>query len=208
MVALQELDVKRSRSGLVHQVEEIAHELDMNFHFHPALEAQGEQYGDAIFSRLPMRLIKAAALPGLELNPSLEPRGALWVEISAAEQKIQIINTHLGLRPAEKRLQIEALLGPDWLRHPSCTAPALLLGDFNALPRSFVWRATVRALKDTQQASAARRPQRTYPSRFRLGRIDHVFATANMKVLGVEAPSTTLTRTASDHLPLIVEFEL
>ena len=39
--------------------------LEMDFHFHPALHVEEERYGDAILSHLPMRLVRAGALPGM-----------------------------------------------------------------------------------------------------------------------------------------------
>src|SRR3954471_5015867 len=58
VVCLQELDVRRKRSGLVHQGEVIAEELAMHFHFFPAIRAESEEYGDAILSRYPMKLVR------------------------------------------------------------------------------------------------------------------------------------------------------
>ena len=62
MVALQELDVGRLRTGGIDQAHAIAHLLGMSFHFHPALQVEEELYGDAILSALPMRLVKAGPL--------------------------------------------------------------------------------------------------------------------------------------------------
>ena len=39
-------------------------------------------------------------------------------------------------------------------------------------------------------------------------RIDHLFVSAEIKVTEVFAPFEPLTRLASDHLPLVMDFEL
>ena len=65
IVALQELDVGRARSGGVDQAEMIAAALGMRAQFHPALKVMEELYGDAILTACPSRLVKAGALPGL-----------------------------------------------------------------------------------------------------------------------------------------------
>jgi endonuclease/exonuclease/phosphatase family metal-dependent hydrolase len=39
-------------------------------------------------------------------------------------------------------------------------------------------------------------------------RIDHVFVSPGIRVLGMHAPVDARARLASDHLPLIVDFEL
>lgn len=208
IVALQELDVNRSRTGATDQAHLIAKKLEMEFHFFPALQLAEEQYGDAILSRHPMRLVHAGPLPGLPGKPHLEPRGALWVAITLGDTEIQLFNTHLGLRSREKRIQVEALMGTEWLAHPDCRAPVIVCGDFNALPRSRVCRKMRRRFLDAQLTLRDHRPQRTFFGRYPLGRIDHVFVSPDITVCGVEVPRTALTRMVSDHLPLIVEINI
>ena len=106
VVALQELDVGRARTGAMDQAHLIARYLEMAFHFHPALHIEEERYGDAILTHLPQRLVKAGPLPGLASRPLLEPRGALWVAIELHGREIQVINTHLGLHPRERMAQV------------------------------------------------------------------------------------------------------
>jgi endonuclease/exonuclease/phosphatase family metal-dependent hydrolase len=205
IVALQELDVARARTGLVDQAHLIASALRMDFHFHPVIHVEEERYGDAILTHLPVRLVKAGPLPA---PPRREPRGALWVAIEAGDREIQVINTHLGLRPDDRRMQVDALLGPQWLTHPDCRDPVILCGDFNALPTSAVCRRIRARLKDSQIAFTSLRPSGTFFGRFPLARIDYIFVSEHVEVLGVEVPSTRMARVASDHLPLIIDCRL
>jgi endonuclease/exonuclease/phosphatase family metal-dependent hydrolase len=208
IVALQELDVGRARTGGVDQAHAIARELAMDFHFHPALQVEEERYGDAILTALPVRLVKAAPLPGLASMPRLEPRGALWAAVRVCRVEVQVINTHLGLIGRERLAQVAKLLGSEWLGHPDCRDPAILLGDFNAAPRSAAYRRIAFPLKDAQLAGSGRRPQPTFPARLPMLRIDHVFVSRSIEVVGVAVPRDSLARTASDHLPLVVEIRL
>lgn len=208
VVALQELDVGRPRTGAIDQAHAIAEELEMSFHFHPALEVEEEQYGDAVLSRLPMRLIRAAGLPTLPTRRLLEPRGALWVEIALDGIELQLINTHLGLSRRERLVQTEALLGPDWLAHPHCVEPLVLCGDLNALPKSEVCRRLGQRLRDAQTLLDDHRPQRTWFSGYPVGRIDHVFVSPDIRVQAVDVPRGDLARVASDHLPLVVDIQI
>lgn len=209
IVALQELDVARARTGEIDQAHAIARELEMEYHFHPALQVEEEQYGDAVLSRFPMRLIKAGALPTLNDKPGREPRGALWVAIDMDGQPpLHLLNTHLGLSARERMLQIDALLGREWLGHPDFGEPRVVCGDFNAMPRSRVYRRLCEALNDVQLRVDHQRPKRTWPSRYPLGRIDHVFTSPQVEILSVEVPRSRLTRIASDHLPLAVEIRI
>ena len=205
VVALQELDVGRTRSGWIDQAQSIARYLEMEFHFHPALRIEEELYGDAVFSTLPMRLIRAGQLPEPAWLGPLEPRGALWVAVEVGRTEVQIINTHLGLLPGERRVQAEALLGDDWIGAMNREAPKLLCGDFNALPSSPVYRRLSAHLRDAQTMLEEEGPRKTFFGRYPTARIDHVFVGPGIQVLGVEVPRSHITRVASDHLPLVVD---
>jgi len=208
IVTLQELDVGRERTGDVDQAHAIARELEMEFHFHAALQVEEERYGDAVLSRLPMRLIRAAPLPQYNGSRYVEPRGALWVAIDVGGRELHLLNTHLGLLPQERVHQVEALLGEEWLGDPRFREPRVVCGDFNAMPRSKAYRRMHDRLRDAQTSIDGHRPRRTCPSRYPVGRIDHVFVGETVEVVGVEVPRSQLARTASDHLPLLVEVRL
>ena len=211
IVALQELDVGRARSGRVDQAHAIATRLGMNFHFNSAFEVEEEQYGDAILTPLPHRLVRSGPLPTLP-RTRLERRGALWVEVEAEGGRLQVINTHLGLVPLEQRRQTACLTSEDWLGAPACRDdPVVVLGDFNATSRYAAYRQLAARLRDVQLGpSNARhkRPLRTFPSRMPVIRIDHMFLSASLEVLGVEVPDHPLARVASDHLPLVADLKL
>lgn len=206
IVALQELDVGRARTGGVDQAHEIARRLDMAFHFHAALKVEEELYGDAILTHYPERLVQVGPLPGYPRVPGLEPRGALWVEVEIEGQAVQVINTHLGLVPREQQIQAAFLAGPAWLEHPHRTGPTILLGDFNATASSVVYRTLTRRLGAARRLAPHPKPTSTFPSPLPVLRIDHLFVSAEIEVVDVSAPFMPLTRVASDHLPLVMDF--
>lgn len=198
IVALQELDVGRRRSGWTDQAVTIAGYLAMDSHFHPALHVEEEKYGDAILSRFPSRLLKAAALPSTG-----EPRGALAASITVHGVDLLVVNTHLGLRRGERIRQVEELLGPEWLSHPEMKdMPAVLTGDFNAVPNSGAYRRLAQHLVEVQ-AGSGRRDKATFPSRLPFFRLDHIFVQNGLTVLDAEVVRKQLTRQASDHLPVL-----
>ncbi len=212
IVALQELDIGRARSGGVDQAHAIATRLGMSFYFNAALSVEEERYGDAILTALPQRLVKSGPLPTPPRLRRLEPRGALWVQIETADGPLQVINTHLGLVPHEQKTQVAALLGKDWLGHTDCRDPSVLLGDFNATRRYAAYKALTGRLRDVQHApDGGRKPGqvvRTFPSRLPVLRIDHVFVSRGVEATGAFAPHTALARVASDHLPLVVDLTI
>jgi len=208
IVCLQELDVGRARTGFVDQAQSIADQLAMQVHFHAAMRVEAELYGDAILTPHPERLIKSGALPTIRGVPGLEPRGALWARIDIDGARLNVINTHLGLVPREQRLQAAALCGPDWLSHPDCTGPTLITGDFNATSITRPYQALAARLSDCQRALKLKPSVKTFPSNFPAIRIDHCFTSPEIVVTAVKAPLSPMARAASDHLPLIVDFEI
>ena len=203
LVALQEVDVARARSGGIDQAQMIASHLDMISHFHPALHLEEERYGDALLTTLSTRLVKAGPLPSRG-----EPRGALWVEVPVDAVKLQVFVTHLGLLGAERVRQTEALIGPGWLGAPMPeNARIVLAGDLNAVSRSPSYRLLVRRLRDAQTEAGGKRAA-TFPSRLPLLRLDHIFIGDGISARRTFVHDTPLARRASDHLPLVADLEI
>ena len=208
IVALQELDVGRRRSNGVDQAELIARHLEMEQIFSASLHVEEGRYGNAILTHLPIRLIKAEALPSGPARRPLEPRGALWVAIEADGVEIQVLNTHLGLSPSERKAQADALVGPDWLADPACRDPVLLCGDLNAVPNAPACRKLGQCLKNVGADQPKTAQKGTFFGRLPIMRIDHIFVGDDIAVDKVEIPRSSLIRVASDHLPLIVDLRL
>lgn len=208
IVCLQELDVGRARTGHVDQARTIADGLSMSVHFNAAMRVEAELYGDAILTPHPERLIKVGPLPTLKGVPGLEPRGALWAAIDLGAARVNVVTTHLGLVPREQRLQAKALVGPDWLGHPDCVGPTILTGDFNATSITRPYQTLVRRLDDAQTRLGLKPTLKTFPSSFPAIRIDHCFVSPDIRVTAARAPFSPLARMASDHLPLIIDFEV
>lgn len=206
VIALQELDVGRVRSGGADQAETIARRLGAReLFFHPAWRNENEHYGDAILTRLPAKLLRADALPTAGLTRR-EPRGALWAQVDTGSGRLHVVNTHFGLGPRERMAQALAMLGPQWLGQLDPTEPAILLGDLNSMPGGRVYRKLASRLTDVPAHLGRAKP--TFPTGRPLIRIDHVFATRGVRAREAEVIATPLARLASDHLPLLVAIDV
>jgi endonuclease/exonuclease/phosphatase family metal-dependent hydrolase len=208
VVALQELDVGRHRTQNADQAKIIAECLHMNYHFHPAIQVEEEAYGDCILSRLPMRLVRSGTLPRLQDASRREPRGAVWAAVEVGGRTIHVVNTHLGLNARERLLQIETLLGDGWLGQIDPSEPLVLCGDFNASPRSVVWKMCSRRYHDVQTSLSHHSPRCTWLSHCPFVRIDHIFVSPPLRVIRVDVGGDYLCRVASDHRPLLAELSL
>ena len=189
------------------QARAIAKELKEVFHFPDTLSVEQDDYGNAILSVLPMRLVKAHELPILP-NKSKEVRGAQWVRVDFEGVELHFLNTHLGLFSLERQRQAESLLGEQWLGGNLEGRPVLFAGDFNASPTSTVFRTLTSRLQCAQAGAEGHRSRNTFPGRYPVSRIDHIFCSQEFKILKVEIPRTHLTRLVSDHLPVIADLTL
>lgn len=209
IVALQELDLSRPRTNHDDQPHLIAKELEMMYHFHPAIQVEQEQYGNAVLSRYPMDLVCAMKLPVFDRKLNLEPRGALWVSVQIGDIRLQLINAHLSFFGPECEFQADALMSPEWIGHINCAPPIIVCGDFNCLPNSTPWNLINQKLKDAQLALDGHRPLATWFGHYPVSRIDHVFISdGSLRVKTIDVPQTDLNKMASDHLPLIVDLEI
>ncbi|MEJ2690058.1 MAG: endonuclease/exonuclease/phosphatase family protein, partial [Deltaproteobacteria bacterium] len=120
-----------------------------------------------------------------------------------------LINTHLGLTARERRRQLNCLLGSNWLggRGRIGKEPILVCGDFNAGPRSPVYRRLNTRLSDVRAGALSKLPA-TFSSVRPLLHLDHIFHSDHFKVTDVQVRRTTDCRLASDHLPLFAELEV
>jgi endonuclease/exonuclease/phosphatase family metal-dependent hydrolase len=207
IVTLQELDRGLARTGHSDQATEIADHLTMHYHFHPSLRLEEGDYGNAIMSRFPMEVKKTGELPTIPSRKAVERRGALWAEISMGGEKLQVITTHLGLNRRERAQQAQMLLSAEWLRDPACRPPIVLCGDFNATSLSIVYKSLSLSLRDTFIRSRRRRIL-TYPGRFPLLRLDYIFVSPEIIVKEAHVLTDRLSRTASDHLPVVTTLEI
>lgn len=129
LVALQEVDVRTTRTGGTDQALELARLTGMHVLYGATMPYQGGQYGNALLSRWPAAGFRNHALP---VTPEREPRAILdaWFAHPAA---FRILATHLDITRPDRLSAVEALarIAP---HHEA--APMIFLGDLNDTPDS------------------------------------------------------------------------
>lgn len=206
VVALQELDSGRRRSAGADQTTMIAEQLGWHSYFHPALQREGEHYGNAILSRYQLTFRRGVELPGKPPFFCRENRAAVEVELESSLGKVHIINTHLGLGRRERFLQAQLFSSAEWLAGTDSDVPVILLGDFNSLTGSLPYRTLSRHLRDVRELIQAKEPIRTYPTRLPVLGVDHIFVNGPVQPVSLTVHRSPRARIASDHFPLIAEF--
>jgi endonuclease/exonuclease/phosphatase family metal-dependent hydrolase len=187
VIALQE--VEHHRIGGLDLLEYLAARTGLEAIAGPTLLRDTRHYGNALLTRLPV-----SSLNRVDLSvPGREPRGALDVTFENNGRSIRVVATHLGLKPRERRYQARRLLS---LFEPGPAAVSVLMGDLNEW---FLWGRIRRWLRAQFHATAN---HATFPSRWPLLAIDHIWVNPPGALLNLETHRTPLARIASDHLPL------
>ncbi len=190
VVALQEVE---SRPGDEHDaLALLARETGSRAIAGATLVREDTHFGNALLTRLPLQAVRHHDLS----VPGREPRAALDVDFEADGYRVQMIATHLGLRPAERRAQVRRLLPRFDVRRSDLV---VLAGDLNEW---FLWGRPLRMLHRIFQ----RTPHvRSWPARAPLLSLDRIWVHPRHALVRLTVHRSALTRTASDHLPLIAE---
>jgi len=204
IVALQEVDLERSRSGMVNQASLLASLTGLHWIAAPSFNDGTGDYGNALLSRMPAELLEHRALPNAEGH---EPRSVMRVRIVAGATPIHLINTHLGFRRRDRALQMEELLSERWLADDQDDTPKILCGDLNCSPRDPWFRRLSERMTDAP-AAAHRRPSTTWPTRRPFRRIDHLLVSGGIEVIETAVVRTEPSRLASDHYPLVADLRV
>jgi endonuclease/exonuclease/phosphatase family metal-dependent hydrolase len=161
----------------------------------PTLTRETRHYGNAILTKLPILTVNRVDLT----LPGCEPRGALDVTLAGNERRVQVVATHLGLRPGERRQQVRELLK---LFEIGLTDTYVLMGDVNEW---FLWGRPLRWL----HAHFKRTPHcATFPARRPFMALDRLWVHPRRRLKKLEVHATPVARIASDHLPLKAVIEV
>jgi endonuclease/exonuclease/phosphatase family metal-dependent hydrolase len=152
-------------------------------------------YGNAVLSRLP---VSSVQLHDISVN-GREPRGAIDLSLQLNGIEVQIVATHLGLRPGERRHQVERLIP---LFEASAADIRILLGDLNEW---FLWGRPLRRLHRVFGRTPA---PATFPVRWPLFALDRVWVQPLSVIDSLRTHNSTTAARASDHLPLLAELNI
>ncbi len=161
----------------------------------PTLLRRGADYGNGLLTRFEVLSVQRINL----CVDRCEPRGAIDVELDCDGTPMRVLATHLGLRPYERREQIQRLLR---VLEGDRPLPTLLMGDINEW---FLWGRPLRWMHRHFEETPS---PATFPSGFPIFALDRMWVKPRGLLSNIEVHSTPLARKASDHLPLKAELNL
>jgi len=196
VIALQEVEILRDRPGLL---DYFCEDSSWTAIHGPTLERTSADYGNALLTSLPVQSVSRVDIS----QPGREPRGALDAVLRVGQANLRVLATHLGLKPAERRAQVQQLLNALQAKTEDSKqyAFSVLMGDLNEW---FLWGRPLRLLK--KHFRSARAPA-TFPSGYPLFALDRIWLEQSDLMRSVRALNNPLTRIASDHLPLLARLE-
>ncbi len=201
LVCLQEVDRLVRRSQFDDQPRLLARSLGLHSVFQSNVPVGGGSYGNLVLSRFPVGSRHRISLKrGLRKS-----RGAQLVLIEPPAGPLHLVNTHLGLDERERHWQVTRLLGHRLFRSAE-PLPTVIVGDFND------WRNTLAAnalaAEGFRQVTSPVSRYRSFPAWLPVGGLDKAFVRGRIAVEQARIVRTSLARAASDHLPLVVDFDL
>lgn len=211
IVLLQEVDRHAPRSGHMDLASYFARKLNYDYHAAGMNHFMRKgKYGNATLSRFAI---------GRQRNIDLtiswrKRRGAQHTRIMLPTPRgvlpLDVFNVHLGLSAGERAEQVRRLLATHDVQHLDPAHPCIIGGDMNDW-RGLLWRHfsdTAAFACATNRGDGSRWALRTYPSFAPTGGLDKVFYRGGLKLLEAHVSRLRAARVASDHLPVIVDFEI
>jgi len=205
VVAIQEiLDVHDGRPEF-DQARRIVDQLK-GYHccFGENRKLHGGRYGNMTLTRLPLRACENYDVTWRHR----ERRGCLRSDVAVGKEVVlHVFNVHLGTSFIERRHQARRLLSEEVLKHKALAGPRIVVGDFNEWTRGLASRL----MGDTFEAVEPRafvRYARTYPGVFPFLHLDHFYYDKHLTLKSFRLVRSRKALIASDHLPLVAEFEM
>jgi endonuclease/exonuclease/phosphatase family metal-dependent hydrolase len=191
VIALQEVE---SRASGIDMLAWLAEQTGLNAVWGATLMRADGHYGNGLLARCPIANVEQIDLTW----ERREPRNAIAADLDFGGEKLRFVATHLGLRPAERRFQVQRLL-PYFMDRPDDRA--VLAGDLNE------WWLWGRPLKWLHEHFVHTPPRRTFPAWAPTLALDRLWAHPGDMLRGVRAHRSRAARAASDHLPLVATLE-
>lgn len=210
VVALQEVDRNRDRTGYVDQPTVLAELTGMAAAYAPILIDHAGEYGLAVLTPHPIVASEWSRFPMVD---GWEPRGVLDVAVQIGDRPVRVLNTHLQIgfdgRDGEAAIQREDSARALAMRIVQSDEPVLLMGDFNADPAS----PELAPLEIATDAWAEKGEGRgltipASPLEEPASRIDAIFVDGRFLVREFAVIRSPETALASDHYPVVADLVL
>lgn len=204
VIAMQEVLCNPLTHKRDHQAEFLAEELEMEFRLGENRLIKGGEYGNAVLSRFPIGDWKNYNIT----VKSYEPRGCLRTEIVIDDDRsMQFVNVHMGTSYFERRKQVHRLMAEHVLESPDLAGRRIIAGDFNEWTNGLTTKLLKENFKSVDPKIHLGRA-RTFPGIMPLVHLDHIYFDDAVELKNAFLHRSRTALVASDHLPIVAEFEI
>ena len=213
IVLLQEVDEGAPRSREMNLARELAFEIGLpHFAVGHNVSLRKGWYGNATLSRYPIVRERNIDLTiGRRKRRGCQHTTVHVEKMKGHPHALEVFNLHLGLSARERQRQAGLLARSQEMAQLEVGQACILGGDFND------WRSMLRAyfieglgFQCATDRATRNGPQaiKTYPSFSPRGGLDRIYYRGPLKVKGVYRCRHRDSKVASDHRPVIVDFDL
>ncbi|MBR2489206.1 MAG: endonuclease/exonuclease/phosphatase family protein [Clostridia bacterium] len=199
IIGLQEMRNESEHPEYDNQAGILAEKLGFYYYFAEAIKFSGvNPYGNAIISRYPIKNAQTVMIPDPDPKTGdryYETRCLLKAEIDVGDG-LCVCVSHFGLNDDEQINAVDTVVKN--LEDKTC----VLMGDFNVTPESTVLNPIREIMFDTAEKFDGEKL--SYPSDKPEIKIDYIFTSKDIKVLGADIPAIV----SSDHCPHIADIEV
>ncbi len=189
LVGLQEVHIESDGRVESHQASYLASATGLHAVPGCFLQRRNGHFGNTLLTRFPI-------LNAEHLDMTIgryEPRGAIDADVEIAGERVRVIVTHFGLSPYERRCQVQKLLR---LVAEQRTRVTMVMCDLNE------WWPRGRPLRWMQEYFGRHRLLPTFPAICPMFSLDRIWVHPPSALVEISPFRNSLTRIASDHLPL------
>lgn len=178
------------------QADVLAERLEMGVAMAPTNQVNGQPYGNAVFTRLPIQGSQTFDLSWA----AREPRGGIRLDLTMNDALLHVFNVHFGLKVRERADQVRTLVH-EHILHRDLSGPRIVIGDLNEWFPGAVGRLLRRELHGP-------RIRRTHPAPLPIFPLDRIYWDRHLVSDGFRVHRSRLARVASDHLPVVARLRM
>lgn len=193
IIALQEVDFRLRRTGLIDQPGTLAAALSAQYVFAASIKWDGGDYGLALLSRWPLVSVERHRLDVVGVG---EPRIVLEAAVCANGRTVRVFNHHADVAQGSREAGLARLSA---IVQPRLGRGVIVAGDFNAAPHS----RGLRTLLDGGLVDVGARDNMPTAA---TGRIDYLLVDG-LLFKGLRRAEVRVTD-KSDHNALLAEFRI
>lgn len=192
-VALQEVEDREV--GGIPVSEFLARRLGMHAYPGPTLKRRDADYGNLLLAKP-----EASAITRHEISvPGREPRGIIEADFRTHDVQLRLFVTHLGLSGAERKKQLDLLLG---VIDREDADVLVLAADFNE------WAPAAGLHRQLGRRFGTSTRHKTFPAPLPVLGLDRIYVSPKQALRSSRVERSTLVRNASDHLPVVCDLAL